>query len=394
MSWQTKSVMEQREKFIMMWKSNNYTVTALCKSFGISRRTGYNLINKYKKLGDQCFEDRSKVPTNTPHKTPIEIEEKIVELRRKHETWGARKFKKLLEQNFEISDIPSETTINAILKRNDLIKDRKKRSKKIGKQNPEFDPNFCNEIWSADYKGKFIIKNKRHCWPLTICDSKSRKMLGIDCHYKPTYNAVKQSYIKAFREHGLPSFMHTDNGSPFGNTQSICRYTKLSYWLIDHEILPIYSDPGCPQQNGRHERMHRDLKAYCKTRIGTTLSKQQVVMDLFRDEYNIIRPHESLQMQTPNEVHIRSEREFKEKIPEYDYPDDFRKYKVTKNGAMRWKSYYWVKVSQGAAGKYIGAEEVDHGIWNLYYRNVLLGYIDEKVFYRRNQYQSITRLKV
>ena len=188
--------------------------------------------------------------------------------------------------------------------------------------------------------------------------------------------------------------MHTDNGSPFGNTQSICRYTRLCYWLIDHEILPVFSDPGCPQQNGRHERMHRDLKAYCKTRIGTTLSKQQIVMDAFRIEYNEVRPHESLAMKTPNEIHIRSEREYKEKVSEYIYEKDFKKFKVTKNGAMRWGAYHWVKVSIGATGKYIGAEEVGEGIWNIYYRNVLLGYIDERLFYRKQQYQSITRLKV
>jgi len=161
MGWQTESVMQQKERFIRMWLSNDFTVVGLCKSFGISTRTGYNLINAYNRLGDECFESKSKKPKSSPHKTPIIIEDKIVELRKKHEDWGARKFKTLLEKYFKKELIPSETTINAILKRNDLVKNRRKRSAGLGKLYPQFDPKECNEIWSADYKGKFRIGSCR-----------------------------------------------------------------------------------------------------------------------------------------------------------------------------------------------------------------------------------------
>ena len=248
MSWQTKSVMEQKEKFIRMWLSNDFTFTGLCKSFQISTRTGYNLVNAYKEHGEKCFLPKSTRPYSCPHKTPQFIEDKIVELRKKYENWGARKFRTMLLEKYKKDLVPSETTINAILKRNNLVKNKRKRTAGVGKQNPRFDPQECNEIWSADYKGKFKIGNGRYCCPLTVCDSKSRKILGINCHYKATYNSVKQAYTDIFRLNGQPLFIHTDNGSPFGNTQAVCRFTKLCYWLIDQEIIPVFSDPASPQQ--------------------------------------------------------------------------------------------------------------------------------------------------
>lgn len=394
MSWQTESVMEQKERFIRMWLSKDFTVRGLCAKFNISTRTGYNLINAFKQYGDACFETKSTKPKTIPNKTSKKVEERIVKLRRRHEDWGARKIKTLLEKYFNDAEIPSETTINAILKRNQLIKRRRKRTEGVGKQYPKFDPSECNEIWSADYKGKFKLRNGRYCCPLTVCDSKSRIILGINCHYRATYKSVKQSYIDIFREYGLPDFMHTDNGSPFGNTRAICRFTRLCYWLIDQGIVPVFSDPASPQQNGRHERMHRDLKAYCKKRIKSTLSKQQRVMDSFRKEYNEVRPHEALEMKTPATIHTRSKKLFNEKATKYDYDFHTRKIKVYNNGAARWGAYHWIFISRGAIGRYVGVQEIGDGIWNVYYRNVLLGYFDERDFDEKEKYLSLTRLKV
>lgn len=394
MSWQTESVMEQKERFIRMWLSQDFTISGLCRSFGISRTTAYNLINNYKLNGRDCLEPQSRKPRSCPHKTPRIIEEKVIELRLKHPDWGARKFKTLLEKYFRNELIPSETTINAILKRNNLVKNRRKRSAGVGRLYPQFDPKVCNEIWSADYKGKFRIGNGRYCCPLTVCDSKSRKILGIKCHYKATYKSVKQAYMEIFREHGLPIFIHTDNGSPFGNTQALCRFTRLCYWLIDQGIMPIFSDPGSPQQNGRHERMHKDLKSFCRKKIKNTLTKQQNVMDDFKNEYNSIRPHESLDMKTPDSIHTRSNRNYSEKKLNYDYSFHHKKMKVCINGAARWGAYHWLFVGRAARGRYVAAQEVNNGIWNVYYRNVLLGYFDENLFNRKQQYQKLTKLNV
>ena len=394
MSWKTKSIMDQRMKFIELWLTDNYTVTGLCEAFGISRTTGHKLINKYYDLGEDAFADGSRIPFIIPHKTPERIENKIVALRKKHENWGARKIKVLLERQLNNSEIPSATTINAIFKRNGLIKKRKRRSARLGRQYPKFDPDTCNEIWSADYKGKFKLGNGRYCCPLTICDSKSRKIMDIKCHYKMTYKAVKQAYKEAFREHGLPYFMHTDNGSPFGNVNSTKRFTSLSYWLIEKGVIPVFSDPASPQQNGRHERMHKDLKAFCRPRPASTLSKQQLIMDEFKNEYNHIRPHESIKMKTPHSVHQRSTREYQERKTEYDYPFEHKRLKVTINGAARWGAYHWLWIGRGAKGRYLAAEQVDDNIWNVYFRNVLLGYFDDSLFVNKQQYQKLNQLIV
>ena len=394
MSWETKSVMEQKELFMKMWESDDYTMTSLCERFKISRPTGYKLIKRYQKEGKGCLGFTSRAPNSTPHKTPKDVEDAIIKLRKKHPNWGARKLKVLLEKQFRKIKIPSETTINAVMKRNQLIQPRRRRSYKDPKLYPKFDPQMPNEIWSADYKGKFKIGNKRYCYPLTICDSNSRYILGIKCHYRPDYKSVKSKYIKVFREYGFPNYMHTDNGTPFGSIISPKRFSRLCYWLIDIGIKPVFSDPGCPQQNGRHERMHRDLKAYCKYDIQNTLSKQQKVMDNFMQEYNEVRPHEALNMNTPEVIHSKSIRVYREKKMQYDYPLHFRITKVCINGAARWGAYNWLFVSNAAKGRYIGVEEIGNGIWNVYYRDVLLGYFDEKLIKAKETYLHINKLKV
>jgi len=386
--------MEQKLLFIKMWQSGNYTMTSLCNRFNISRTTGHKLTKRFMEQGEACFTENSRAPHSTPHRTSKEIEEAIIKLRKQYPNWGARKLKVLLGKVISNDKIPSETTINAILKRNNMVSTKRRRNPKEGKLFPKFDPQDPNEIWSADYKGKFKIGNNRYCWPLTICDSNSRIILGIDCHYKPDYKSVKQSYIRVFRKYGLPEFMHTDNGTPFGSMRSPKRFSKLCYWLIDQGVVPVFSYPASPQQNGRHERMHKDLKAYCRHKIKKTLSKQQLVMNDFVEEYNNIRPHESLAMKTPSSVHIKSKRAYQEKKLPYDYPLHYKVNKVCKNGASRWGAYNWLWVSRAAAGRYIGAEEIGNGIWNVYYRNVLLGFMDEKLITEKETYLHINKIKV
>ena len=394
MGWQTKSVMEQKLLFIKMMQSGDYTMTALCDRFGISRTTGHKLAKRFEQEGESCLRVNSRAPRSTPHKTPKRMEDAIVKLRKKYQDWGARKIRVLLEKKNLKEKIPSETTISAILKRNDLIKSNRRRNPKEGKLYPKFDPSLPNEIWSADYKGKFKIGNKRYCWPLTICDSNSRIILDIRCHHKPDYKSVKQAYIRVFRKYGLPQFMHTDNGTPFGSMRSPRRFSQLCYWLIDQGITPVFSDPASPQQNGRHERMHKDLKAYCRHKIQNTLRKQQMIMDDFVEEYNTIRPHESLDMKTPSEIHVQSNRQYSEKKVSYEYPLHYKVTKVCINGAARWGAYNWIFISRAARGRYIAAEEKANGIWNVSYRDVLLGYIDEKLIDTKETYLHNQKIKM
>ena len=386
MGWQETSVMEEKIRFIRAWESGEYDVKSLCSAFGISRRSGYNLINRYKEEGALCFLPGSKRPHSSPHQTSAQMEASIVSLRLKHPRWGARKIMKLLEQEYAVLDIPAESTINKILLRNGLVKKRRRRPSGIEKQGIYHESCMCNEIWSADYKGKFRLGNGRYCYPLTLMDKKSRFILACQGHYHPDYASVKRAYIAAFRQYGQPLYIHTDNGVPFGSAQSLCRYSKLCYWLIDHGIEPLFSDPACPQQNGKHERMHRDLKASCTRPPASCLSKQQILMDEFVKEYNEVRPHEALGMETPASVYQKSDREYCSKVRAYDYDPNFKVLKVLQSGALRWGGYNWVFISRAAIGRYIGLEQCENGIWKVYYRHVFLGYMDEKQINNREQY--------
>jgi len=395
MSWKNTNPMEEKIRFIRAWKSEQFSVTELCQTFGISRTTGHILIKRYKEKGELAFSEESKAPKNSPNKTPQFIEDAILELRGKHKLWGARKLRVLLQKQLpdelQKTLIPSETTINAILDRNGLVKKRRKRPQRLEKLNPKFDPDVCNEIWSADYKGKFRLGNKRYCNPLTIADSKSRFLFCAKGHYKPTFKAVKQQYTRIFKEFGLPLKLHTDNGPPFGSIAAINRFSKLCYWLIDIGVTPVFSDPGRPDQNGRHERMHRDLKAYCTKPPKSTMAKQQILMDLFVEEYNFVRPHEALDMKTPNEVHSYSSRTFNPKIPPYNYDPNMKILKVSKNGATRWGHSGWLYISRAAIKRYIGLLNIGNGIWKVYYRDVFLAYFDEKLKQHNLQTIKLTR---
>lgn len=384
MPWKDTTIMEEKVEFINEWFSNQYTLTELCKAFEISRPTAYRLIKQYQKEGIEGFLEKSKAPLNHPNRTCKEIEDAIIALRKLHEHWGAKKIHKLLEKGFSLDFIPSKVTINNIMKRNGLIV-LKRRLRRVKPVYPIFDPKKCNEVWSADYKGKFLMGNKKYCHPLTISDSKSRFLFTAKGHYRELFVAAKKEFTRVFRQFGMPEQMHTDNGAPFGCVAAIQRFTKLSYWFIDLGILPVYSDPAHPEQNGRHERMHRDLKAECAAPSAFNLIVQQRKLNYFVKEYNNVRPHEALNMETPASVHEYSEREFPEKIKHYDYPAHMEPWYVTLNGAIRWKSFYWVYMSRALAGKHVGMEELGEGIWKVYYRDVFLGYFNEKQIQVKNK---------
>ena len=219
--------------------------------------------------------------------------------------------------------------------------------------------------------------NKKYCHPLTIADSKSRFVFTAKAHSREDFKSAKAEFTRVFRKYGLPKQIHTDNGSPFGSVPSIQRFTRLSYWFIDLGIMPVYSDPAHPEQNGRHERMHRDLKAECASPPAYDLRSQQRKLNSFVREYNNIRPHEALEMETPGKVHVISKVPFPERINNYDYPSNMKVMNVTKNGSVRWRSYYWVFITNGLIGKQVGAEEIGNGIWKVFYRDVFLGYFSE-----------------
>ena len=386
MPWKVTTTMEQKVEFICEWLTQKYTITELCRVFEISRPTAYKMINRYENSGIEGLKERRKSPRNHPNKTKEIVVKNILELKGEHSLRGAKKIRRLLFNLCDGKDIPSVVTVHNILSRHGLVKPQK-RCKRVKPVFPVFDPQECNEVWSADYKGKFLMGNKVYCHPLTIADSRSRFLFTAKGHYHENLKSAKTEFKKVFRKYGIPKQMHTDNGSPFGSVRAIQRFTQLSYWFIELGIMPVFSDPAHPEQNGRHERMHRDLKAACAKPSAYDLKAQQRRLNHFVKEYNHIRPHEALGMETPASIHDFSNRPFPERIPKFEYEPNMKIMKVTQNGAVRWKSYHWVYLTAALKGKYVAIQDMGKGIWKVFYRNVFLGFFNESNI--RNKQVSI-----
>jgi len=379
MGWKVESMEDQKKKFILLWETNQFTTTELCRQFGISRPTGYHIIKRYLEEGWDALEENSRKHFSHPFETDKEVQEAIIRERNKHPRWGARKIRELLfrDPTIPYDGIPSETTVNVIMKKNGLVIPRKRAHRHIENRYPVFDPKTPNEVWSTDFKGKFRLGNREYCNPLTIADSCSRYIFAIEALERADTESCEPIYEKVFREYGLPLYMHADNGAPFGNSVSLRRMTRLAVWFMEIGITPVYSDPGHPEQNGRHERMHRDLKAEATRPAAKTMRGQQIKFKKFCEEYNKVRPHEALDMMTPHERHVRSSREYPRIVRDWDYEKKLRIKMVTVNGAIRWKNDF-VMISSALSGKYIGLDEIETGIWMLYYRQGQLGVFSER----------------
>ena len=370
--------MDQKLDFINFWKSGSYSVTGLCEHFGICRSLGHKYIRRFLDGGYEGLRELSRAPHHIPLKTSPEIEKAICDWRRKKPSLGVEKIFRKLRDVYSPEDLPAFSTGNQILKRNGLVIP-KRRLRRIAPCSPIFSPLGPNEIWSADYKGKFRMGNRIYCYPLTIADSFSRFVFAAKGMYHPTFLGAKDAYETVFREFGLPRQIHTDNGPPFGSSQSLCRLTRLAVWLIELGIEPVYSDPGHPEQNGRHERMHRELKGESTRPPGFDLNAQQRKLNEFVRWYNEERPHAALKQETPASVHKRSERLFPEKIEKWEYPKEYKEVYVCRNGAIRWGHSGWVGVSTALNEKTVGLLELGNGIWEVYFRQKRLGYFHEKI---------------
>ena len=375
MPWKEMSVMDRKEEFILLGKSGKYTLKALAEMFGISRPTAYKWRKRYEREGLPGLFEHTRKPRRTANKTPERIEEEIIALRHKPPRWGSPKLLVLLEDRFPREVLPKVSTVNLILKRNELVATRKGH-RKVEAVHPVFDPKKSNEVWSADFKGKFRLGNGRYCYPLTIADSYSRYVFAAKGLYATNGVNTKPVFIEVFRKYGLPEQIHTDNGAPFASVNALGRLSKLSVWFMELGIEPVFSDPAHPEQNGRHERMHRELKGEATKPPGYSLQRQQTQLNAFVREYNELRPHDALGLRTPSAVHEISLKEYPEKIVEWEYPKEYTVRYVTKNGAFRAGAAHWIFVSTALRGKNVGLEELGNRIYRLYFRRFFLGYLD------------------
>ena len=377
MPWKERSAMEEKTSFIMEWLAEGTTVSDLCRSFGISRTLGYTYIHRFMEEGWKGLEELPRAPARIWNKTNPCVEKLIVALRKKYRRYGAVTIYNLLAGSIDPAVLPSIPTVDVILKRNGLVKKRR-RVHRIRAVHPILHAPRPNSIWSADFKGEFRMGDMRYCYPLTVMDSYSMYVLAVVGTLSPSLEATKAVFEALFEEYGLPDQIHTDNGEPFASARGLSRLTRLAVWLIELGILLVYSDPGHPEQNGRHERMHRDLKAEATKPAAASLGWQQRKFDEFRRRYNEAHPREVLGQNTPQELYYRSAKTYDGTIEPWQYPDGIVVKYVCRNGAIRWGAGKWVMVSTTLIGKYIGLEQIAEGKWRVYFRNVLLGYLHEK----------------
>jgi transposase InsO family protein len=348
----------------------------LCRLYGISRKTGYKWLARFLEDGRNGLKDRSHAPLSCPHKTPDHLVELLIEARKRHPHWGPKKLLALLSKKHPDYPWPAQSTTADILSRNGLIKSRRRTRRPGHPGRPDTPMTKPNEIWTIDFKGQFRTRDGRYCYPLTVADGYSRYLLGCQALLSPCYKDTRRTLVGLFRQFGLPSIIRSDNGTPFAST-AIGRISRLSVWWLRLGIYPELIEPAHPQQNGRHERMHRTLKAETTRPPAGNRSAQQRRFNGFQRTYNQERPHEALGQITPASVYRPSNRSYNDDPDPFEYPGHFEVRKVSNNGGIRW-NFNWVNVSHVLGGEYVGLEEVDNYLWNVYLGPLWLGRFHEK----------------
>lgn len=376
MPWRECGVSEERFRFLTEWNSGDWNMAELCRFYGVTRKTGYQWVERYAALGMEGLRDLSRAPNYHPNEVSEELEDEVLALRGKHPVWGARKIHAWLRQAHPEMRIPVVSTIGSILRRNGLTVPRKRRPSARPASEPLAHASQANKVWCADFKGWFRTGDGERIDPLTITDAYSRYLLRCQtvkaadtAHSRPIFEA-------AFREYGLPEKMRTDNGAPFASNGE-SGLTELSVWWIKLGIRPERIQPGKPQQNGRHERMHRTLKQATATPPASNKRQQQERFDAFRREYNQERPHEALGQIPPAQRYEASCRQYPARLEEPEYPGDWESRRVAEGGRFRWWSER-VFASHALEGETVGLEPLEDGCWRVWFSFYELGVLDRQ----------------
>ena len=375
MSWMECSIMDQKLKFIARLIEGE-KMAPLCREFGISRKTGYKLWNRYKDMGNEALIEQKRTPYRYANKLPLQVEALILDLKKEFPNWGAPKIREKIKRRYSDIKLPAISTIHAVLDRNGLVKSKLKRKRYKAMGTELSNPENPNDLWCADYKGEFMLGNKRYCYPLTITDHASRYLITCDSLSTTKQEFAFETFTRAFKEFGLPKAMKTDNGNPFANGNSLYGLTKLSVWWLRLGIDLERITPGHPEQNGRHERMHLTLKQETTKPAADNFLAQQEKFDKFIDVYNNERPHQGIKMKYPSEIYKPSDRIYKGIEPIF-YPFHDKTVQVTQCGRICERGLK-VSLSSALAGQEVGIKEVEDGIWVVSFLDFDLGYFDEK----------------
>ena len=374
MPWKECKPMDERLKFIAKLIDGE-KMAVVCREFGISRVTGYKIFNRYKDCGLDGLQDRSRRPYRHANRLPFQIERAILQTKREYPSWGAPKIReKLMREYPMIKKPPAKSTVHAVLDRHDLVKRRRKRRHKA-EGTPLSAPHSPNNLWCADYKGEFMLGNKKYCYPLTITDYSSRYLLACEGLDSTKSTFAFTVFERVFKEYGLPEVIRTDNGIPFASANALFGLSKLSVWWLRLGISIERIKPGHPEQNGRHERMHLTLKQEATKPASFNFLQQQERFDEFVGVYNNDRPHQALNGLYPGELYTPSARIYQ--LPEEpQYPFHDRTVRVTSCGRICIGKRK-ISLSTVFAGQPVGIREVADKIWLVSFMQYDLGFFDE-----------------
>jgi putative transposase len=363
--WKEICHMEQRLRFITMINDSDDSLSELCRRFGISRKTGYKWIERYEQLGPAGLLDRAPVASTHPHATPSEVLDALFLLRKEHPSWGPKKLRVLLlEQGLE--RVPSASRIAERLKKHGLIRPRRRRVRIPACAMPLVAGEQPNDLWCVDFKGHFPLGDKTRCHPLTISDHASRYLFKCEALTQPTLEQVRPHFERAFREFGMPERMRSDNGPPFA-TNTFGGLSALSVWWIKLGIVPERIEPGQPQQNGRHERMHRTLKDETAAPPADAQPDQQRRFDCFRHIYNDQRPHEALSQKTPASRYSISRKPMPTSPRSPEYPETMKVRRLDASGRLHFRAADKIMLTRLLAGEPVGFEPIDDETWQIFY---------------------------
>lgn len=377
MPWTQTDAVTERHKFILAHEEGLFSMTELCTRFGISRKTGYKWLKRYEADGVHGLLDRSHAPHTCPHRTPRATRKLLIDTRQARPKWGPRKILDYLVERHPHIDFPAASTVGDLFRREGLSTPRRRRRRRAHPGTAPTAPQASGQMWSADFKGEFRLGNGAYCYPLTVQDPYSRYLLACDALASTAHKGAQPVFQRLFDRWGVPETIRTDNGLPFACTRAIAGLSRLSVWWIKLGITPQRIQPGKPQQNGRHERMHRTLKAETTRPPEQTLPGQQTRFDDFRYEYDEVRPHQALGGDVPASLFAPCEREMPARVPLPKYPGHAEIRKVSAGGTIRFKSQV-IFVSGTLAGEHVALEETDDEIWDVLFYHVLLGRLDER----------------
>jgi putative transposase len=375
--WKAICALDERLHFISLVNESDETFSALCECFGISRKTGYKWVARYEARGPAGLAEHRPIAASCPHRTPSAVLNELIELRKEHPTWGPKKLRARLEA-LGVDQVPAASTIGDALKKYGLIRPRRRRVHPPMFPLPITPTAHPNDTWCVDFKGHFALGDKQRCHPLTLTDHTTRFLLKCEGLTKPDEAAVRPHFERAFQEFGLPERIRSDNGPPFA-TPGIGGLSMLSVWWIQLGITPERIEPGHPEQNGRHERMHRTLKQEVASPAAASIIDQQRAFDAFRRVYNTERPHEALAMKTPSSRYTPSRRSLPDRLKSPEYPDTMKVRRLDEQGRLAFAGQTTkTRLTRLLAREPVGLEQTGDDRWQLFYGPVLLAEVTLK----------------